>query len=295
MSTVIRFCNNTYPMIYWPIQLTVCFVTDRRCACYRFITEDTEKVLHSDQTGCVIDLCAPDHKSPCLLACVLSLSPRQCDNTVHVWQAQHATPWNTPLHLHSRQIIMARIIRYPLLPSADVCVCVCTLYFKVKEPRHKYEAGCLLDLFSRWVIPTQARPILNKMAFGQQFPAGLDCIIWLFWTRNSPVSELAAAIELLLPPICTQRIEWLLQPCPRCLLAEQYSSSHMYTHTQIYRYCIYTHKGCSRNTQETQVGLQGALHHPHKEKSTHYGCHIFLFYFNTLILYICHRQSKQMS
>lgn len=123
---------------------------------------------------------------------------------------------------------------HPLLPASlcrCMCVCLCvTLYFKVKEPGHKYEAGCLLDLFSQWVIPTQARPILNKMALGQQFPAGLDCIIWLFWTCNSPVSELAAAIELLLPPICTQHTEWLLQPCPQCLLAEQYSSSQ-HTHT----------------------------------------------------------------
>lgn len=73
------------------------------------------------------------------------------------------------------------------------------------------------DLFSRWVIPTEAWPILNEMALGQQIPAGLHCIIQLFWTHAPAVSELAAAIELLLPPICTQRIERLLQPCPRCL------------------------------------------------------------------------------
>lgn len=64
-------------MIYWPIQFTVCLVTDRHYACYRFIVEDPEKVLHSDQTGCAIDLRLPDHKSPWLLACVLSISPRR--------------------------------------------------------------------------------------------------------------------------------------------------------------------------------------------------------------------------
>lgn len=55
------------------------------------------------------------------------------------------------------------------------------------------------------------------MAVGQQIPAGLHCIIQLFWTHAPAMSELAAAIELLLPPICTQRIERLLQPCPHCL------------------------------------------------------------------------------
>lgn len=65
-------------------------------------------------------------------------------------------------------------------------------------------------------MPTEAWPILNEMAVGQQIPAGLHCIIRLFWSRALAVSELAAAIELLLPPICTQRIERLLQPCPRC-------------------------------------------------------------------------------
>lgn len=64
-------------------------------------------------------------------------------------------------------------------------------------------------------------PILNEIALGQQFPEGLDCIIRLFWTCASSMSELAAAIELLLLPICTQLIEWLLQPCPGHLLAEQ--------------------------------------------------------------------------
>lgn len=82
---------------------------------------------------------------------------------------------------------------------------------------HKSRASCLQDLFSRWVIPTEAWPILNEMAVGQQIPAGLHCIIQLFWTHAPAVSELAAAIELLLLPICTQRIERLLQPCPRCL------------------------------------------------------------------------------
>lgn len=81
----------------------------------------------------------------------------------------------------------------------------------------KSRASCLQDLFSRWVIPTEAWPILNEMAVGQQIPAGLHCIIQLFWTHAPAVSELAAAIELLLPPICTQRIERLLQPCPHCL------------------------------------------------------------------------------
>lgn len=69
----------------------------------------------------------------------------------------------------------------------------------------------------------EAWPILNEIALGQQFPAGLDCIIRLFWTCALPVSELAAAIELLLLPVCTQLIEWLLQPCPGRLLAKQYS------------------------------------------------------------------------
>lgn len=66
-------------------------------------------------------------------------------------------------------------------------------------------------------MPSEAWPILNQMAVGQQIPAGLHCIIQLFWTRAPAVSELAAAIELLLPPICTQSIERLLQPCPGCL------------------------------------------------------------------------------
>lgn len=66
-------------------------------------------------------------------------------------------------------------------------------------------------------MPSEAWPILNQMAVGQQIPAGLHCIIQLFWTRAPVVSELAAAIELLLPPICTHSIERLLQPCPRCL------------------------------------------------------------------------------
>lgn len=66
-------------------------------------------------------------------------------------------------------------------------------------------------------MPSEAWPILNQMAVGQQIPAGLHCIIQLFWTRAPAVSELAAAIELLLPPICTHSIERLLQPCPRCL------------------------------------------------------------------------------
>lgn len=83
--------------------------------------------------------------------------------------------------------------------------------------RHKSRASCLQDLFGQWVIPTEAWPILNEMAVGQQIPAGLHCIIQLFWTHALAVSELAAAIELLLLPICTQRIEWLLQPCPHCL------------------------------------------------------------------------------
>lgn len=82
---------------------------------------------------------------------------------------------------------------------------------------HKSRASCLQDLFSQWVIPSEAWPILNEMAVGQQIPAGLHCIIQLFWTHAPAVSELAAAIELLLPPICTQRIERLLQPCPHCL------------------------------------------------------------------------------
>lgn len=82
---------------------------------------------------------------------------------------------------------------------------------------HKSRASCLQDLFSQWVIPTEAWPILNEMAVGQQIPAGLHCIIQLFWIHAPAVSELAAAIELLLPPICTQRIERLLQPCPHCL------------------------------------------------------------------------------
>lgn len=59
-------------------------------------------------------------------------------------------------------------------------------------------------------MPTEAWPILNQMAVGQQIPAGLHCIIQLFWTHAPAVSELAAAIELLLPPICTQCIERLL-------------------------------------------------------------------------------------
>lgn len=82
---------------------------------------------------------------------------------------------------------------------------------------YKCIASCLWDLFSQWVIPSEAWPILNEMAEGQQIPAGLHCIIQLFWTHAPAVSELAAAIELLLPPICTQPIEWLLQPCPGCL------------------------------------------------------------------------------
>ena len=81
----------------------------------------------------------------------------------------------------------------------------------------KSRTSCLQDLFSQWVIRTEAWPILNEMAVGQQIPAGLHCIIQLFWTHAPAVSELAAAIELLLPPICTQRIERLLQPRPRCL------------------------------------------------------------------------------
>lgn len=66
-------------------------------------------------------------------------------------------------------------------------------------------------------MPTEAWPVLNEMAEGQQIPAGLHCIIQLFWSRAPALSELAAAIELLLPPICTQCIERLLQPCPQCL------------------------------------------------------------------------------
>lgn len=90
--------------------------------------------------------------------------------------------------------------------------------FQTEGAGHKNRASCLQDLFSQWVIPTEAWPILNEMALGQQIPAGLHCIIQLFWTHALAVSELAAAIELLLPPICTQLIEWLLQPCPHCLL-----------------------------------------------------------------------------
>lgn len=82
---------------------------------------------------------------------------------------------------------------------------------------YKSRTSCLQDLFGHWVMPTEAWPVLNQMAVGQQIPAGLHCIIQLFWTRAPAVSELAAAIELLLPPICTQSIERLLQPCPRCL------------------------------------------------------------------------------
>lgn len=82
---------------------------------------------------------------------------------------------------------------------------------------NKSRTSCLQDLFSQRVIPTEAWPVLNEMAVGQQIPAGLHhCIIQLFWTHAPAVSELAAAIELLLPPICTQRIERLLQPCPAC-------------------------------------------------------------------------------
>lgn len=81
----------------------------------------------------------------------------------------------------------------------------------------KSRTSCLQDLFGHWVMPTEAWPILNQMAVGQQIPAGLHCIIQLFWTHAPAVSELAAAIELLLPPICTQCIERLLQPCPHCL------------------------------------------------------------------------------
>lgn len=84
--------------------------------------------------------------------------------------------------------------------------------FILQSEGHKNRASCRLDLFRWWVILAEAWPILNEMALGQQFPAGLHCIIQLFWTRASTVSELAAAIELLLPPICTQLIEWLLQP-----------------------------------------------------------------------------------
>lgn len=83
--------------------------------------------------------------------------------------------------------------------------------------RYKSRTSCLQDLFGHWVMPTEAWPILNQMAVGQQIPAGLHCIIQLFWTHAPAVSELAAAIELLLPPICTQCIERLLQPCPHCL------------------------------------------------------------------------------
>lgn len=82
---------------------------------------------------------------------------------------------------------------------------------------HKSRTSCLQDLFGQWVIPTEAWPISNEMAVGQQIPAGLHCIIQLFWTHAPAMSELAAAIELLLPPICTQRIERLLQSCPHCL------------------------------------------------------------------------------
>lgn len=82
---------------------------------------------------------------------------------------------------------------------------------------HKSRTSCLQDLFGQWVIPTEAWPISNEMAVGQQIPAGLHCIIQLFWTHAPAMSELAAAIELLLPPICTQRIDRLLQPCPHCL------------------------------------------------------------------------------
>lgn len=66
-------------------------------------------------------------------------------------------------------------------------------------------------------MPGEARPILNPMAVGQQIPAGLRCIIQRFWTGAPAVSELAAAIELLLPPICTHGVERLLQPRPRGL------------------------------------------------------------------------------
>lgn len=82
---------------------------------------------------------------------------------------------------------------------------------------HKSRTSCLQDLFGQWVIPTEAWPISNEMAVGQQIPAGLHCIIRLFWTHAPAMSELAAAIELLLAPICTQRIERLSQPCPHCL------------------------------------------------------------------------------
>lgn len=79
-------------MIHCPIRFTVCLVTNTQYAYYQFIVEVPEKVLHSDQTDCVIDLCVLDHKSPCLLACVLFLSPR-CVTTLSM-----CGRLNTPHH-----------------------------------------------------------------------------------------------------------------------------------------------------------------------------------------------------
>lgn len=37
-----------------------------------------------------------------------------------------------------------------------------------------------------------------------------------FWPPAPALSELAAATESLLPPVCSRRVERLLQPRPRC-------------------------------------------------------------------------------
>lgn len=118
---------------------------------------------------------------------------------------------------------------------------------RVKQPR--------ADSFGSWVMPTEACLILNQMAVGQQIPAGLHCIIQPSWTRAPAVSELTAAIELLLPPICTQSIERLLQPCPRCLSSN--SSSGQLAALSPRQRC----SSISNRTSRAEVGNDEGLPH----------------------------------
>jgi len=169
-----------------------------------------------------------------------------------MWSCRNlAGLWNTCPHPPSiqQEIILAQVIYYFILHT--ICVCG-TLYSNEKEAAINMRQLVWPDLFSRWVIPMEAWPILNEIALGQQFPAGLDCIIRLFWTCASPMSELAAAIELLLLPICTQRIEWLLQPCPGSLLAKQYSGD---AHAQARMACIWAENTsrCTHNMAQHAV------------------------------------------
>lgn len=130
---------------------------------------------------------------------------------------------------------------------------------------HKSRASCLQDLFSQWVIPTEAWPILNEMAVGQQIPAGHHCIIQLFWTHASVVSELAAAIELLLLPICTQRIERLLQPCPHCLLSILPWANWAQEPRQCFQLCIKPAKGFMLWWHMVEQNMQHNIWQPWQE------------------------------